>query len=121
MNHLPDPIAFNAALQPAVADHMIYLVFENSKTGPVLCEREVSDLDRKTTIEDIASGQFEDFRQVLECNPVEGTCRDVTEDMTAEVCSIWADSGDPLSYWQRDFAETFLGIPNAYAFRLEDA
>jgi hypothetical protein len=64
-----------------IKDRMIYVVVSARKDGALLPERNVCDLDRITTIKDIADGQFGEVDQVLECNPVEGTCRDVTDDI----------------------------------------
>ena len=104
------------AAMPAVTDHMIYLVFESSKTGPELIGRKVADLDRKTTVRDIADGQFKDICQVLECNPAEGICHDVTEDIASDVCDAWAVSGDALSDWQIEFVQEHRGIVAANSF-----
>lgn len=66
-----------------IKDRMIYLVVSAHKDGALLPERSVCDLNRATTIRDIADGQFGEVEQVLELNPVEGTCRDVTDDILA--------------------------------------
>lgn len=66
-----------------IKDRMIYLVLCSHKDGAFLPERAAADLDRATTVKDIADGQFDNVIQVLECNPVEGTCRDVTDEILA--------------------------------------
>ena len=100
-----------------VTDQMIYLVILAHKGGPYLSEQNVSDLGRSTVVADIADGQHEGVAQVLECNPVEGTCRDATGDIATEVSAIWADAGEPLSPWQIDFIETFCGLAAAQCFK----
>lgn len=40
---------------------------------------------RKSVIEDIASGEYRDVVTVLQMNPVEGRCRDVTDEILGEV------------------------------------
>lgn len=40
---------------------------------------------RQSVIEDIASGEYRDVLTVLEMNPVEGRCRDVTLEILGEV------------------------------------
>src|SRR6202000_405123 len=40
---------------------------------------------RKSVIEDIGSGEYRDVLTVLEMNPVEGRCRDVTDEIMGEV------------------------------------
>ncbi len=43
---------------------------------------------RQSVIDDIVSGCYRDVLTVLEVNPVEGRCRDVTEEIFAEVIFI---------------------------------
>lgn len=103
---------------PAIADHMTYLVVCASRSGAAyIVEREVADCDKATTIKMIASGEFEGLAQVLECNPVEGTCRDVTADIARDVMTVWADGGEPLTRFQRDFVESHIGMSAAASFR----
>lgn len=101
---------------PAIKDQMIYLVIGTDKDGAYLPEQRISDLDRATVIKDIADGQYEDLIQVIECNPVEGICRDVTEDIAWEVSAIWSANGEQLSDWQQDFIEQIIGLDAAGAF-----
>jgi hypothetical protein len=101
---------------PAIKDQMIYLVVTADQDGASLPERKLSDLDRATTVKDIASGQYEDLIQVIECNPVEGICRDVTEDIAWEVSALWSADGEALSGWKQDFIEQTIGIEAAGTF-----
>ena len=101
---------------PAIKDQMICLLVAADKGGAYLPERKLSDLDRATVIKDIAGGQYEDLIQVIELNPVEGTCRDVTEDIAWEVSAIWSANGEPLSDWQQDFIEQTIGLEAARSF-----
>lgn len=101
---------------PAIKDQMIYLVVTAHKDGSYLPERKLSDLDRATTVKDIADGQYEDLIQVIECNPVEGICQDVTEDIAWEVSARWATEGEPLTGWRRDFIEQIVGLDAARSF-----
>jgi len=68
------------------ADRMIYFVLCDfgPKLGKAYVERDPADMDRATTIKDIQSGQFAEIVQILECNPVEHICSDVTEDFLRE-------------------------------------
>lgn len=75
-----------------IKDHMRYLVLVAHQSGDYAPERNVADMDRATTVRHIAEGQFEGLSQVIEFNPAEGTCRDVTEDAVRDVVAIWADS-----------------------------
>ncbi len=62
-----------------------YIVFCDYGTGPYVRERDTCNLSRAQTIHDIATGQIEDVHQVLECDPSVCTCRDVTDEIMAEV------------------------------------
>lgn len=73
-------------LPAPIADHMVYVVVCKARSGAFYtAERDLSDCDRSTTISDIISGQFEGWVQVLEVNPVENVCNDVTEAIVEEV------------------------------------
>ena len=105
-----------------IRDHQTFIVVCTSRSGAgYIVEREIADCDRATTIKDIAAGEFDNLVQVLECNPVEGTSRDVTEDCAREVMSVWADGGEPLNRFQRDFVEGHVGLMAAAAFPREYA
>ncbi len=98
-------------------DRMSYLVLECDRAGNIwIAEREWSDMDRATTLDDIASGQFEDLVSVIEFNPVEHGSRDCTEDFARAVMTRWADNGDPLTELQREFLEFHLGVSTANSF-----
>lgn len=64
-------------------DRMIYFVCCAFHTGPAWAERPPHGMSRRETIIDIQSGELPDVIQVIECNPCEGICHDVTEDMLA--------------------------------------
>jgi len=102
---------------PAIKDQMTYIAVCNSKTGNYVRERDVADTDRRTTVADIASGEIEDVVQILELNPVEGTCRDVTEDIARDVMTAWADDAEPLLCWQYEFVEQFVSMQAAQSFQ----
>lgn len=75
-------------------------------------ERNARDMNRATTIRDIADGQFENLSRVIEI----GTGADVTADFAKEVMTIWARSGEPLSYSQYEFVELHVGTRAARSF-----
>lgn len=98
-------------------DQMSYIVLCASRDGGTcVAERDIADLDFKTTVADIATGQIEDMVQVIECNPVEGTCLDVTEEAALAVVSYWADENEPLTRWKYDFVEQYAGVRTAIRF-----
>lgn len=66
-------------------DRSFYFVLCQYKSGLAWAEREPANMTRRETVIDIRSGELPDVVRVLECNPVEGICRDVTEDILAEV------------------------------------
>jgi hypothetical protein len=88
-----------------IKDRMIYLVVSHG--GTITPERNVSDLDRATTIKDIAEGQFTDVVQVLEMNPTEGTCRDVTEEILRAAWPFGIDYND-FQAWLFDHKRDYL-------------
>jgi len=94
---------------PAIKDQMIYLLVAADKGGAYLPERKLSDLDRATTVKDIAAGQYEDLIQVIAFNPVEHTCDDVTSEIMGEAAfGIIKDTHyDDLSDWQREFVADY--------------
>lgn len=96
-----------------ITDQMTYIVI----AGGIVMERRTDELDRKSVLKDIADAQYDDLEQVLEVNPVEGTCRDVTEDICTDAVAIWADEGEPLKDWQYEFAELHIGTAAANEFR----
>lgn len=78
-------------------DVMIYMVLADfGRGGTAWVERSVNDADRKTTIADIASGQWGDVVKILECNPVENICNDVTEELLAAADALRADEPSPV-------------------------
>ncbi len=103
-------------------DRQSFLIFEADRAGNIwIAEREWSDMDKQTTLEDVASGQFSDLVSVIEFNAFEHTSRDVTEDFAKEVADMWARGGEPLTDTQREFLEFHIGVSFANQFRLEAA
>jgi len=59
-----------------------------------------------------------------ECYPVKtiafdvkaGTCRDVSREIAVEAMNLWAYSGEPLTYAQREFIEQSISIQAANSF-----
>jgi hypothetical protein len=99
-----------------ITDQMVYLVVMDHKSGAYFPEQSVAETDRKTVVRDIASGQYDGLLQVLELNPVEGICRDVTEDICREVMNTFANEGEPLTAWQYEFVDLHVGTAAANSF-----
>lgn len=95
----------------------IYLVTVAHKSGAYIPERNVCDLGRAETIADIAAGHIEGVESVIEVNTADLTSRDVTYEIAREVMTLWADEGEPLTAWQRDFVEQLVSIPAANSFQ----
>lgn len=91
------------------ASRPLYIVICDSSSGGLLYERNVTDLDRATVIKDIADAQYDDVRQILEFNPVAETCRDVTREITREVCDTFDDMTEESPEWQQHIA-TLAGL-----------
>lgn len=110
----------SATVFPAIADHQTYIVVCASRKGErYIVERDLERCCRALTIEDIARGEFDGLVQVLEINPVEGICCNVTDWMAMAVCERWANEGEPLTRRQRDFVEQHVGMSAAAAFPRE--
>lgn len=100
-----------------IQDRMVYLVICRAKDGAeYVAERCTCDLSRQCTVQDIADGQVENVLQVLECNPVEGICNDVTDEIAKAVMTVWADGGEALTYSQYNFVETLVSTRAARSF-----
>lgn len=97
-----------------------YIVFCGSKE-PYIRERNADELDRTSTIRQLAEGQFDVPHKVIEYDLESGACRDVTRELAAEVANQWAEDGEPLSDWRREFIELSLGVAVANSFAREQA
>ncbi|MEM9630440.1 MAG: hypothetical protein AAGA50_03890 [Pseudomonadota bacterium] len=66
-------------------------------------EIDLSGMRTSRIIEDLKSGQFENVRAILEFNPAEGWCNNVTEDVLAEAfgseCDEESDLNDSSENW----------------------
>lgn len=74
-------------------DRMIYLIECDfgKRIGRAFVERDSADMDRRTTIRDIAEGQFRgEVVTVLECNPVENICNIVTDEILTAAGVVFA-------------------------------
>lgn len=89
-------------------DRMIYFVLCQYKSGVEWTARDPANMSRRDTIADIITGDLANVVTVLECNPVENICNDVTDDILAEagvVVEIDAPiTGQDRIDWQRDHA-----------------
>lgn len=66
-------------------DQPLYFIeCDFGKLGRAFVEIDRDSNSRKEIIENIVSGEYRDVVTVIECNPVERTSRDVTEDILNE-------------------------------------
>lgn len=70
----------------STSDRMIYFVQVDfgGEIGLSWVERDPARMDRKSTAADIADRQFGYIEQIIECNPVEHICSDVTSELMRE-------------------------------------
>lgn len=59
-------------------DRMMYLVVSDHHDGPIIWEVQLVRMDRAIVTKDIRDGQYGDVLHVIEMNPVEHICREVT-------------------------------------------
>jgi hypothetical protein len=79
------------------SDLMIYFVQCRYNSGIAWAERDSANMSRRDTIADIMTGDLSNVIQVLECNPVEHVCSDVTEDILSEAGVFVTDDTPPLT------------------------
>ena len=98
-------------------DRMTYLVLADfGKLGRAWVERDDADMSRAVTVKHIASGQIENVIQVLEVNPVERICNDVTDAIARDVMTAWANDAEPLADWQFNFVAEHVSLQAAHSF-----
>jgi hypothetical protein len=62
-------------------DRMLYLVISDHKDGPIIWEIQLHRMDLVQVTKDIMHGQYDgEVLAVIEMNPEEGICREVTSD-----------------------------------------
>ncbi len=82
-----------------------FVLADFGKAGIAWVERSVNDADRRTTVADITSGQWGDVMTILECNPVENICNDVTEELLREA-GVWKEALEPIDTQATRFDHT---------------
>ena len=98
-------------------DQQLFLVICSDKGQLYVAERELSEMDSKTTLKDIAAGEWTNLASVIVFNPAEHICTDVTREFATAVMDLWAKNDEPLTDWQRDFVEQHISIQAANSFR----
>jgi hypothetical protein len=87
-------------------DRMFYIVVSGHRDGDYLPERDLSNMDRATTVADIRSGELLNVVHVIEFNIAERIVSDVTEDIL-KAAGKWHDdprpfTGQDLQDWLHD-------------------
>lgn len=77
-------------------DTMIYFCLVRYKSGLQWAERDPANMSRRDTIADIMTGDLKNVVTILECNPVEHLCSDVTEDILSEA-GVFVTDEAPLT------------------------
>lgn len=95
----------NPNLLLPITGRPFYIIVTDHSGGAYLPERNTCDLDRASTVKDIADAQHTDILHVFECDPVQGKFRDVTCEIAREVCDTFDDLDEGSPQWQKDIAE----------------
>jgi hypothetical protein len=93
-----------------IADRMLYFVLADyGDRGHAFVETDIALNSLRQVIVDIATGEIAaPPLQILECNPVEHVCNDVTQDIAREVHARLADGGEGCPARLRDFLDENL-------------
>jgi hypothetical protein len=92
-----------------VTDRMLYFVLADfGKDGHAFVETDIARNSLRQVIVDIATGDIKRPVQILECNPAERICNDVTQDVAREVHARLSDGGDGCPDHLRDFIDINL-------------
>lgn len=81
----------------------------NHKGSRYFAELGIDRTSEASVTEDIASGQIEHVEAVYQFNPVEGTCRDISEDVARTVLGIHLDDDGEVGAGVIEFLEDHLG------------
>lgn len=114
-----------------MAGQILYFIIDTFQRRPFVAERDLADMSRASVIADIAAGVFVErpkfgagrstLQSVIECDMATGKARDVTAEIVASVLDAWADAGEPLQDWQRNFIADHLGVARPIRFEREAA
>jgi hypothetical protein len=97
-----------------ITDRMLYFVLADyGDRGHAFVETDIARNSLRQVIVDIAKGEIGRPVQILECNPAERICNDVTESIAKEVHARLADSGAGCPPHLRDFIDENLNAGDA--------
>lgn len=93
-----------------------FIIFCGTAIKPWVYSDEPFDIDRRTAIDMIASGEPPRPSKVVAFDLTNGKCRDATREIIQEVSNKWAHQGEPLTYNQYALIELHLGTRVARSF-----
>jgi hypothetical protein len=100
-----------------VRDQMLYFIKANfghlGHLGQSFVETDPDHNSRLQVIADLYSGEIKNPLQIIECNPVEHVCNDITLDVAHDLYAHIHDSGEPCPAHLRDFLDLCLGASAA--------
>ena len=97
-----------------IKDRMFYFVMADfGDAGHAFVETDIARNSLRQVIVDIAKGEIGRPVQILECNPAERICNDVTQDVAREVYARLSDGGDGCPDRLRDFIDDNLNAGDA--------
>lgn len=92
------------------ADATVYIVLDDfGKSGAAYRETDINECDRRTLIDDLIRGQFENPLQIIAFNVSEGWSRDVTKDIAREAIEVALRQRTWLGSSARRFIEVQTG------------
>jgi hypothetical protein len=93
---------------------MLYFVLADfGDAGHAFVETDIARNSLRQVIVDIAKGEISRPVQILECNPAERICNDITGDIAREVYSRLYSAGDGCPERLRDFIDDNLNAGDA--------
>lgn len=113
-------------------DHPLCFVMLDYGGLHFAAERDVADMTREGVIADILAGTFtrrpnadhvqvSTLLAVFECDMRTGAACNVTAEIASDVRDTWADAGEELADWQKNFIADHLGAAALARFEREFA
>ena len=88
-------MSLSPSIVPDSTDHDIYIVLEDfGRHGQAWRETNDAECDRRTLIEDMLDGQYEDVVRIVAFNTAQGWSLDVTESIANELRETCSERGE---------------------------
>lgn len=97
-----------------------FIICGGTNIGLWVAADEITKMDRFEAIRWIAAGELTDVAKVIAFDLDNGTCRDATREIAAEVMTRWATNGEPLKDWQYEFVEHHVSMQAARSFQRDE-